>query len=204
MVNGRPVKSINQCSNQRTAEVQRRLGHPGTTAHRERLTAHRTRQIDHDLHAASRRLIDLLVAEGIGTLVIGKHPLWKHEATLGRRGKQNCVSVPHARFIDMLRYQAELVGIQVIVTAESYTSTARFLDADPLPVYAARRHESPVFSGKRVQRGRYRAANGRRIHADVHGANNILRQVLPDSFEQGLAGTAVCPVRLPVRTKPAA
>jgi putative transposase len=41
----------------------------------ERLTAHRTRQIDHDLHTASRRIIDLLVSEGIGTLCIGKNPL---------------------------------------------------------------------------------------------------------------------------------
>jgi putative transposase len=204
IVNGRPVKSINQCYNQRKAELQSRLGHPGTTAHIERLTAHRTRQIDHYLHTASRRIIDLLVAEGIGTLVIGKNPLWKQEANLGRRGNQNFVSVPHARFIDMLRYKAELVGIQVIVTEESYTSKASFLDADPLPVYDARRQESPVFSGKRVKRGLYRAANGRRIHADVNGAYNILRKVLPHSFGQGIAGTAVCPVRLPVRTKPAA
>ena len=41
------------------------------------------RQIDHYLHTASRRIIDLLVAEGSGTLVIGKNPLWKQEADLG-------------------------------------------------------------------------------------------------------------------------
>jgi putative transposase len=57
--------------------------HHITTPQMERLTAHRTRQIDHYLHTASRRIIDLLVAEGVGTLVIGKNPPWKQEANSG-------------------------------------------------------------------------------------------------------------------------
>jgi putative transposase len=179
--------------------LQHKLGTASTTAHMERLTAHRTRQIDRYLHTASRRIIDLLVAEGIGTLVIGQNPRWKQEAHLGRRGNQNFVSVPHARFIDMLSYKAALVGIGVIVTEESYTSKASCLDADPLPVYGAA--EVPAFGGRRVKRGLYRAANGRRINADVNGVYNTIRKVLPDSFGQGIAGTAVCPVRLPVRTR---
>ncbi|HEV2457775.1 MAG TPA: hypothetical protein VGS80_05370 [Ktedonobacterales bacterium] len=99
----------------------------------------------------------------------------------------------------MLSYKAELVGIQVRTTEEGYTSKASFLDADPLPVYSAAK--VPTFSGRRVKRGLYRAANGRRINADVNGSCNTIRKVLPDSFGQGIAGTAVCPVRLPVRTK---
>lgn len=205
IVNGRPVKSINQFYNKRKAELQSRLGHPGTTAQMERLTAHRTRQIDHYLHTASRRIIDLLVTEGIGTLVIGKNPLWKQDMNMGRRGNQNFVSVPHARFIEMLIYKATLVGIQVIVTEESYTSKASFLDGDPLPVFDARRQESAVFSGRRVKRGLYRSASGRQINADVNGAYNILRKVLPDALSfgagKGIAGAAVHPVRLPVHTK---
>lgn len=201
IVNGRPVKAINQCYNKRRAELQRKLGHPGTTTQMERLTAHRTRQIDHYLHTVSRRIIDLLVTEGIGTLVIGKNPLWKQEVSMGKRNNQNFVAVPHARFIDMLTYKARLVGLHVIVTEESYTSKASFLDGDSLPVYDVQRAEPPVFSGKRVKRGLYRTASGRRINADVNGSYNIIRKVLPNSFGQGIAGTAVCPVRLLVRTK---
>jgi putative transposase len=85
IVNGRPVKSLNQFYNKRQAKLQGKLGHPGTTAQMEQLTAHRTRQIDHYLHTASRRIIDLLVAEGIGMLVTGKHPLWKQEVGMGKR-----------------------------------------------------------------------------------------------------------------------
>ena len=205
IVNGRPVKSINQFYNKRKAVLQSRLKHPGTTAQMERLTTHRTRQIDHYLHTASRRIIDLLVAEGIGTLVIGKNPLWKQSVGIGRRNNQNFVSVLHARFIEMLTYKAELVGIRVCITEESYTSKASFLDADPLPIYGAPALETPpIFSGKRVKRGLYRAADGQHINADVNGAYNILRKALPDAFGnlgKGIAGAAVHPVQLPVRTK---
>src|SRR5260221_5368762 len=82
VVNGRPVKSINQYYNKRRAELQRWLGTVGTSRRLERMSAKRTRRIDWYLHTASRRLIDLLVAEGIGTLCIGKNPLWKQEAHL--------------------------------------------------------------------------------------------------------------------------
>ncbi len=133
LVNGRPVKSINQFYNKRRAELQRELGTLGTSRRLECLTTRRTRRIDHYLHTASRRIIDLLVAAGIGTLCIGKNPLWKQHAHLGRRGNQTFMSVPHARCIEMLTYKAELVGIQVKITEESSTSQASFLDADPLP-----------------------------------------------------------------------
>jgi putative transposase len=195
VVNGRPVKSINQFSNKRRAEWQSLLATGSTSRRLGRLTAKRTRRIDWYLHTASRRIIDPLVAEGIGALCIGRNPLWKQEANMGKRGTQNFVSVPHARFIAMLSYKAELVGIQVFVTEESYTSTACFLDGDPLPNYDATQ-PAPCFSGKRVKRGRYRAADGRHSNADVNGGYNIIRKVAPDAFAQGSSGCVVHSVRL--------
>jgi putative transposase len=196
IVNGRSVKSINQYYNKRRAELQSRLGRTDTSHRLERLTTRRTRRIDHELHTASRRIVDLLVAEGIGTLVIGKNPLWKQEVNLGRRTNQQFVCIPHARFIEMLTYKAVLVGIQMLVSEESYTSKASFLDADPLPVYDADRHETPAFSGKRAKRGLYRAVDGTPINADVNGAYNIIRKGAPEAFAQRRRGCVVHPVRL--------
>jgi putative transposase len=195
IVNGRPVKSINQFYNKRRAELQSLLGMVGTSKRLERITTQRTRHIDHELHTASRRIIDLLVTEGIGTLCIGKNPKWKQEVRMGKRTNQNFVSVPHARFVAMLTYKAELVGIQVLVTEESYTSKASFLDADPLPIYDPAQ-PTPAFSGRRVKRGLYRAADGRHINADANGAYNIIRKVAPEAFAQGSRGCVVHPVRL--------
>ncbi|HEY7348753.1 MAG TPA: transposase [Ktedonobacterales bacterium] len=201
LVNGRVLKSYNQFYNKRRAELQEALGYVGTTARMERLTTKRTRRINHYLHAASKTIISLLVSEGIGTLVIGKNLLWKQEIELGRVNNQHFVQIPHARFIKMLRYKAELVGIAVKVQEESYTSKASFLDLDPLPVYDPKQENNHVFSGKRVERGLYRAKNGRRIHADVNGSYNIGRKAFPNSFGQGIeAVRAVRPVGLPIST----
>jgi IS605 OrfB family transposase len=197
LVNGRPVKSINQFYNKRRAELQSQLGERHTSQRLEWITIKRTRRIEWYLHVASRRLIDLLVAEGIGTLCIGKNPLWKQNANMGKRNNQNFVQVPHARFIELLTYKAELVGIRVRLTEESYTSKASFLDADPLPIYDPAR-PTPTFSGQRVKRGLYRAADGRHINADVNGAYNTIRKVAPDAFAQGSRGCVVHPVRLAV------
>ena len=83
LVNGRSIKSTNQFYNKRCATLQEALGHERTTARMERLTTKWTRRINHYLHAASKEMIALLVAEDIGTLVIGKNLLWKQEVELG-------------------------------------------------------------------------------------------------------------------------
>ncbi|HEY7347337.1 MAG TPA: transposase [Ktedonobacterales bacterium] len=199
LVNGRVLKSYNQFYNKRRAELQEAWGHEGTTARMDRLTTKRTRRINQYLHTSSKAIIALLVEEGMGTLVIGKNLLWKQEAGLGRVNNQHFVQIPHARFIDMLSYKAQLMGIAVKVQEESYTSKASFLDLDPLPVYDPKREGQPVFSGKREKRGLYRAKDGRRIQADVNGSYNIGRKAFPHSFGQGIeAALAVRPVGLSI------
>jgi putative transposase len=190
IVNGRPLKSLNQYYNKHRAFLQSKLGMTGTSKQIERLTAKRTRKITHYSHTHSRRVIDLLVEEGIGTLVIGKNARWKQEINLGKRTNQNFVQIPHARFIDMLCYKAKLLGIEVILQEESHTSKCSFLDAEPIG------HQE-TYAGKRVARGLFRASTGRRINADVNGSYNILRKAIPDSFRQGIEGVVVRPVGLP-------
>jgi len=117
---------------------------------------------------------------------------------LGRKNNQEFVQIPHARFIDLLTYKAKLVGIQVILQEESYTSKASFLDRDAIPTYDPKRVEKARFSGKRETRGLYRATNGRRMQADVNGSYNILRKAFPKSFRHGIAAPAVVPRRLAI------
>jgi putative transposase len=200
LVNGRPLKDLNHYYNQQRAHHQSHLAHVKrfTSRQLDRITTKRNRRVNAYLHTASRRIIDHLVREGIGTIVVGKNPLWKQEVELGRKNNQQFVQIPHARFIDQLTYKAQLVGIQVLVQEESYTSKASFLDRDAIPFYDPKQTEKPRFSGKREKRGLYRASNGRRIHADVNGSYNVLRKAFPDSFGQGIAAPAVVPRRLAV------
>ena len=195
LVNGRPVKSINQFYNKRRADLQSKLAQEDARCHTskrlERLTNKRTRKIDHYLHTASRHIIDLLVSEEIGTLVIGYNQEWKQEANIGKRNTQNFVNIPFARFIHMLTYKAKLVGIQVRMTEESYTSKCSFLDGEPIG-----KHD--VYLGKRVKRGLFRSADGHCYNADVNGSYNITRKVASDAFVQGSRGCVVHPALLAV------
>jgi putative transposase len=91
----------------------------------------RNRRVDSSLHTASRRIIDLLLSEGIGTLVIGKNPLWKQDVQLGKRTNQQFVHIPHARFIEQLTYKAKLVGIEVLREARELYQQGEFSGQRP-------------------------------------------------------------------------
>jgi len=190
VVNGRPLKSINQFYNKRRAELQARLPVGASSKRLDRLTDKRNRRIHYELHLASRRIIEHLVHEKIGTLIIGKNDGWKQEIGLGRRNNQNFVAIPHARFIEMLTYKAELVGIRVIVREEGYTSKCSFVDLEPI-------EKREAYLGRRTHRGLFISARGRRIQADVNGSYNIIRKEAPCAFDAaGVEGAVVRPVRL--------
>ncbi|NTU85381.1 MAG: IS200/IS605 family element transposase accessory protein TnpB [Chloroflexales bacterium] len=186
LVNGRPLKHINQFYHKQRAHLQSKLGRKGSTRLMERITNRRNRQITHYLHTHSRRIIDMLVRAGIGVLIIGKNDGWKQQITIGRRNNQNFVQVPHARFIPMLQYKAELVGIAVRTINESHTSKCSFLDGEPIG-------HRERYVGTRVTRGMFRTANGRRTNADVNGAYNIIRKAIPNAFGNGMGGVVATP-----------
>src|SRR5712691_11860603 len=200
LVNGRGLKAINQWYNKQREHLQKQLANSNRfTSHKlDALTDKRNRRIKHQLHLASRVIIDRLVEEGIGTLIIGKNAFWKQGVEMGKRNNQAFVQIPHTRFIEMLRYKAELVGITVIITEESYTSKASFLDRDELTTYDPQRTDEPHFSGRRD--GRWYRIKGRRpIHSDVNGSYNIARKVFPTAFDGlGIEAPAVRPGRLAV------
>ena len=178
LVNGRPLKAINQNYNKKKADLQSNLTH----YHRfsspkiREMGIQRERQIDNYLHTASRRIINLLVKENIGCLVIGHNKSWKQEANLGDRTNQNFVQIPFNRFIQMLTYKAQLVGIEVIITEESYTSKCSFLDDE-----AMCHHKKYI--GQRVKRGLFRSKSGKTIHADLNGSYNMIKKVFPNAFQ---------------------
>ena len=47
--------------------------------------------------------------------MIGLNKQWKQEINIGRHNNQTFCHIPHSRFIQMLQYKAQLVGITVIV-----------------------------------------------------------------------------------------
>jgi transposase len=52
------------------------------------------------------------------------------------------------------------------------------------------------YAGKRLNRGLFQTATGKRFNADVNGAYNMLLTVVPDAVGKGSAGVVVHPVSL--------
>jgi len=197
IINGKPIKSVNQFYNKKKAKLQQDLQKQEPKRHVSNrintLTAKRNHKIETYLHQASRTIINYLLQNQIGTLVIGNNKEWKQNINIGKTNNQNFVQLPHYKFIQQLAYKAELAGIKVIVNEESYTSRASFLDFDDIPSYKA--GEKHNFSGKRIKRGMYKSAKGLLINADLNGSYNILRKVVPNAFTEGIEGLAVVPFR---------
>jgi putative transposase len=190
LVNGRPLKANNQAYNQSIAHLKSLLP-KGQFSSRQikNITFRRNQRVANYLHRASKLIIDYLQTAAIGVLVIGKNDGWKQGIDLGKRTNQNFVQIPHARFIDLLTYKAQAVGIQVILTEESYTSKCSFLDNETV-----QKQES--YQGKRLHRGVFRASDGRLINADVNGAYNIMRKVFPKVSADGIGAAVVQPKRV--------
>ena len=105
------------------------------------------------------------------------------------KNTQNFVSIPHTRFIDMIVYKCNLVGITIILQQESHTSKCSFLDFEPI------KHRK-TYIGKRIKRGLFISSKGICINADVNGSANVIRKAIPNAFADGIEGVVVRPVRI--------
>ena len=188
LVNGRQIKSDNHYYNKNKALYQALHHDDPFTNRMRRMVIRRNRRVALAMHTISRRFVDMLVREHIGTVVIGKNVGWKQDCNMSRKNNQNFVQIPHAQLIDMITYKAQLVGIKVITTEESWTSKCSFLDHEEIC-----HHDK--YLGKRMKRGQFRTSTGRLINADVNGSYNIIVKVFPDAFGQGDRGCVVHPVQ---------
>ncbi|MGB3510566.1 MAG: transposase [Microcoleaceae cyanobacterium] len=201
LIKGRPLKAINTFYNKQRSYLQSQLKTKQNQSYSHRLkklTHKRNCRVENYLHTASKRVIDWCVNHEIGILVIGQNQNWKQEIKLGKKNNQQFVNIPHNKLIEMLTYKAQLKGIKVIITEESYTSQSSCLDGDDLPKYG---EQKPKFSGKRVTRGLYKTREKKLLNADVNGSFNIIKKVIPDVLDQGIKGLPFNPVVLdPLRT----
>lgn len=197
LVNGRPLKHINQCYNKFLAEYKSELPKEVYTSNKiQKLTLKRNNKINDYLHKCSKFIVDLCIKHNIGTIVIGKNDRFKDSINIGRVNNQNFVQVPIAELINKITYKCKLVGITVIVNEESYTSKSSFLDLDELPIYKEKDKKVYKFSGKRICRGLYKSNKGIIINADINASYNIIRKVFLNEFSDGIEGYAVTPARV--------
>lgn len=172
IINGKPLKSINQFYNKRVSNLKSKLTNGKKTSKRiKSLTDKRNNKIKDYLHKASTILVNQLVSNDLNTLIIGNNKGWKQDINIGKRNNQSFVQIPYSTFIKMIEYKCKLVGINVLITEESYTSKCSFLDSEDIK-------KQKEYKGKRIKRGLFKSSEGVLINADVNGSLNILRKVV--------------------------
>lgn len=194
IINGKGLKSINQYYNKQVShyrEIAKRMNKLDYTKRMNTLTVKRNDKIEDFIHKASRIVINCALKSNVSVIVIGNNKGWKQEIKMSKKVNQKFVGIPHQKFINKLIYKAENVGIQVVLTEESYTSGTSFLD-----------NESPVKSNynknRRKHRGLFISNNGIKINADVNGSYQIMKKVFPKAFADGIEGLGLNPVKVNV------
>jgi putative transposase len=197
IINGKPLKSINQFYNKQKSKLQSQLEKTNqkqkSSKRLTRLNSKRNNKIKNYLHNSTRTVVNYCLDNNVTNLVIGHNPEWKTEINLGSKNNQNFVSIPHTQMIEMLQYKCTLSGISFHKTEESYTSKCSALDLEPLC-------KKDNYFGKRVKRGKYLSSKNVMINADLNGAMNILRKVTGDKGLSGQTQTSRGQVDWPVRT----
>jgi len=192
IINGKGIKSINQYYNKKKAKLQSdlKIKHNKDWSNKlQQLTSKRNNKVQHFIHVASKKIIDWCVLYNIDTIVVGKNNGWKQESKMSKKTNQSFVQIPHALFIEKLKYKAENNGIKVIETEESYTSGTSFLDNE-LP-------EKKYYNkSRRIKGGLFRSNEGKIINADLNGAYQIIKKVFPNVFSEGIEGAGSHPIRL--------
>lgn len=180
IINGRPLKSINQYFNKKLAELKSGLPKRIYTSNKiEKLCSKRNRKIEDYLHKATTKLIEYANENNCDTIIIGYNKRIKKKVKLGAVNNQNFVYIPWFTIIKKLKYKCEDYGIKLVVTEESNTSGTSFIDGE-LPT------EEFYNKKRRIKRGMFIANNGMSINADINGAFQIMNKVAHYKWVEGL------------------
>ena len=179
IINGRPIKSINQYYNKHRKRKQKLLPVNQYTSKKiKQLGYKREMKLNDYLHKSAKFLVNYLVSQTIDVLVIGTNKGWKQNINIGSHNNQNFVDVPFCKFKQILTYLCEENGIEIHEQEESYTSKASFFDKDFIPTFTPGDNKKYTFSGDRVCRGLYKTKNKKLINADINGSLNILKKFI--------------------------
>ncbi|MFX1366363.1 MAG: RNA-guided endonuclease InsQ/TnpB family protein [Promethearchaeota archaeon] len=190
IVKGGNVKSVNHYYNKQLARyrsIERKKGNLIDTKRIRRLHLKRNNKIIDHFHKISKKVITYCKENDIGTIVIGYNEGWKQKCNIGKLNNQKFVQIPFTTLFQQIAYKGKLIGIDVVLIDESYTSKCSFLDGEEIKNHS-------TYVGKRVKRGLFKSQDGTIINADVNAGYNIMKKAFPNSItEDGIQGLVLNP-----------
>lgn len=96
VVNGRPLKSINQYYNKMIGKLKSRYSRQELRTGKKlrKITMKRNLKVRDYMHKVSRRIVDWCILNDVKVLYAGHNKEWKCGVDMGRRGNQNFVQIP--------------------------------------------------------------------------------------------------------------
>ena len=189
VINGKPLKSINQYYNKKISEMRSELKkrhNADWSKEMQRFTIKRNNKVDDYIQKATKMVIDFCKENNIDTLVCGYNSGWKQESDMGKQVNQKFVSIPYESIVWRLSYKCETAGILFKRPEESFTSGTSFLDGEE-PI------KENYDKSRRVHRGLFVSNNGTKINADVNGSYQIAKKVFPNAYSNGIVGVGLHP-----------
>lgn len=192
IINGKGLKSINKYYNKKIAhyqEIAKLMNGSYYTKRMERITLKRNQKVNDYIHKASRFLVEYCRKRKIRTIVIGYSKGWKNCVNLGKKTNQTFSEIPFQRFIEMVQYKAEELGISVKLVEESYTSGTSFLDSETPD-------KTNYDKRRRTQRGLFISNDGTKINADINASYQILKKAYPKAYDNEFRIDKASPLRI--------
>ena len=176
LIDARAMKAFNQYWNKQVATRKDKKPEGYWDAWLDRVTRKRNHRMRDGINKAARIIVNHCLTYRIGTIVLGWNEGFKCNANMGRLNNQKFVQIPLGKLKGRIEQLCNLYGIKLVITEESYTSKASYLDGDSLPKYGEKPYGWKA-SGRRTQRGLYKSKNGSLVNADLNGAANIMSKV---------------------------
>jgi len=174
LINGRPIKSINQKYNKRIGKLKsktKKSQGKNTSKRIQQEYNKRGYKLNNEIHKITDFLVKSILDNGIDHVVVGYNKEWKDGISLGKKTNQNFVQIPFSKILQQLEYKLREQGIELYLQEESYTSKCSYFDNEEV-----RRHRT--YKGTRSKRGLFTTAGGQYINADINGSLNIYRKFL--------------------------
>ena len=173
IINGKTIKSKNSYYNKEIAKLTSiKMKQDDNPKYFKRskgiikLQEKRNNYINNYIHKASRKIINLAINNYCNTIVIGDFSGVKQNNTA-----KSFVQIPQQRMVDMIKYKAKLLGIEVAMQNESYTSGCSAIDEEEVS-------KKYYNKSRRIERGLFVSNQGIKINADQNGSINILRKYI--------------------------
>jgi len=191
IVDGNGIKAFNQWVNKLSAKLKSE----GKEDLDRKLWRYRAKRIKGLFHSVSNFIVSLCLKHNIGKLILpnGLEEEYQKESQKSAKFNQEFRFLPLGKLKEMIKYKAELFGIEVLEEPEPYTSRVSSISGN-IEIISGKSKEEITkedlkklkSEGKRVKRGLFRDLRLKKVfNADLNGALNLAIKKLGEKVREG-------------------